>query len=72
SRHPRSTLLASSAASDVYNIQIITRQQWLEMQAYSANGEFTADNTEQMSFEQAPPINDDPDFYFKEENFVEE
>ncbi|MDE5985524.1 MAG: DNA translocase FtsK, partial [Eubacterium sp.] len=26
---------------------MITRQQWLEMQAYSANGEFTADNTEQ-------------------------
>lgn len=51
---------------------LITRQQWLEMQAYSANGEFTADNTEQMSFEQAPPINADPDFYFKEENFVEE
>lgn len=51
---------------------IITRQQWLEMQAYAANGEFTADNTEQMSFEQAPPINDDPDFYFSEENFVEE
>lgn len=51
---------------------LITRQQWLEMQAYSANGEFTADNTEQISFEQAPPINDDPDFYFKEENFVEE
>lgn len=51
---------------------IITRQQWLEMQAYSANGEFTADNTEQMSFDQAPPINDDPDFYFSEENFVEE
>lgn len=51
---------------------LITRQQWLGMQAYSANGEFTADNTEQMSFEQAPPINADPDFYFKEENFVEE
>lgn len=30
---------------------LITRQQWLEMQAYSANGEFTAENTEQMSFE---------------------
>lgn len=30
---------------------LITRQQWLEMQAYAANGEFTADNTEQMSFE---------------------
>lgn len=29
---------------------LITRQQWLEMQAY-ASGEFTADNTEQMSFE---------------------
>lgn len=30
---------------------LITRQQWLEMQAYASNGEFTADNTEQMSFE---------------------
>ena len=30
---------------------LITRQQWLEMQAYSSNGDFTADNTEQMSFE---------------------
>ena len=30
---------------------LITRQQWLEMQAYSSNGEFTADNTEQMTFD---------------------
>ncbi|MGN1201825.1 MAG: DNA translocase FtsK [Eubacterium sp.] len=51
---------------------LITRQQWLEMQAYSANGEFTAENTEQMSFDQATPINDDPDFHFSEENFIEE
>lgn len=30
---------------------LINRQQWLEMQAYAANGEFTADNTEQMTFD---------------------
>lgn len=40
---------------------LITRQQWLEMQAYSANGEFTADNTEQMSFDEAPPVNEEAD-----------
>ncbi len=31
---------------------LVTRQQWLEMQAYSSNGEFTADNTVQMSFDE--------------------
>ena len=31
------------------------------MQAYSANGEFTADNTEQMSFDEAPPVNEEAD-----------
>ncbi len=30
---------------------LINRQQWLEMKAYSLNGEFTAENTEQMSFD---------------------
>lgn len=40
---------------------LITRQQWLEMQAYSANGEFTADNTEQMSFDETPPVNEEAD-----------
>lgn len=40
---------------------LITRQQWLEMQAYSANGEFTAENTEQMSFDEAPPVNEEAD-----------
>lgn len=30
---------------------LINRQQWLEMQAYAANGDFTADNTEQMTFD---------------------
>ena len=30
---------------------LITRQQWLEMKAYSSNRDFTADNTEQMSFD---------------------
>lgn len=30
---------------------LINRQQWLEMQAYSSNNEFTAENTEQISFE---------------------
>ena len=39
---------------------LITRQQWLEMQAYSANGEFTSDNTIQMSFDE-PPIEDKRD-----------
>lgn len=51
---------------------LINRQQWLEMQAYSSNSEFTAANTEQMSFDEAPPINNDPDFAFTEENFIEE
>lgn len=32
---------------------IITRQQWLEMQAYSENGGFNANNTEQMSFDES-------------------
>ena len=32
---------------------LINRQQWLEMQAYSANkGPFTSENTEQMSFDE--------------------
>lgn len=31
---------------------LINRQQWLEMQAYSSNSEFTADNTHQISFEE--------------------
>lgn len=30
---------------------LINRQQWLEMQAYASNGDFTADNTEQMTFD---------------------
>ena len=51
---------------------LITRQQWLEMQAYASNDEFTAANTEQMSFDEAPPINNDPDFVFTEDNFIEE
>ncbi|MCH5320779.1 MAG: DUF87 domain-containing protein [Eubacterium sp.] len=42
---------------------LITRQQWLEMQAYSSNRDFTADNTEQMSFDDTEtddfPLNDD-------------
>lgn len=50
---------------------LITRQQWLEMQAYASNDEFTAVNTEQMSFDEAPPINNDPDFVFTEDNFIE-
>ena len=37
----------------------INKQQWLEMQAYSSNIEFTADNTEQMSFDKE--IDDDND-----------
>lgn len=51
---------------------LITRQQWLEMQSYASNDEFTAANTEQMSFDEAPPINNDPDFVFTEDNFIEE
>lgn len=51
---------------------LINRQQWLEMQAYASGTDFTADNTEQMSFDQAPVINNDPEFSFKEENFTEE
>lgn len=51
---------------------LINRQQWLEMQAYSSNSEFTAANTEQMSFDEAPSINNDSDFAFTEENFIEE
>ncbi len=30
---------------------LINRQQWLEMQAYSSGNDFTAENTEQMSFD---------------------
>ncbi len=41
---------------------LINRQQWLEMQAYSSTGEFTAANTEQMSFDQTPSDHDNPPF----------
>lgn len=51
---------------------LINRQQWLEMQAYSSSGEFTAENTEQMLFEESQTIANDSDFSFVEENFVEE
>lgn len=37
---------------------LINRQQWLEMQAYASNDEFTAANTEQMSFELVENIDD--------------
>ena len=30
---------------------LINRQQWLEMQAYGSTPDFTAENTEQMSFD---------------------
>jgi S-DNA-T family DNA segregation ATPase FtsK/SpoIIIE len=43
---------------------LISRQQWLEMQAYSGNGEFTAANTEQMSFDDTE---DEPPFEIEEE-----
>ncbi len=36
---------------------LINRQQWMEMQAYSSNGEFTVENTEQMSFDQTSDDN---------------
>lgn len=36
---------------------LITRQQWLEMQAYSSNGDFTAENTVQLSFDNTEPDN---------------
>lgn len=51
---------------------LITRQQWLEMQAYSANGEFTAENTEQMAFEQTSLNDDNPTFELVEEYHEEE
>lgn len=50
---------------------LITRQQWLEMQAYAANGEFTAENTEQMTFDQAP-ADDEPPFELIEKDTEEE
>lgn len=34
---------------------LVTRQQWLEMQAYSTDPAFTADNTVQMSFDNPMP-----------------
>lgn len=46
---------------------LITRQQWIEMQANTSNYEFTADNTEQMSFEQAQFDNDEPPFDYEED-----
>lgn len=46
---------------------LITRQQWLEMQAYSSNSAFTAENTEQMSFDQTPINSSNPPFEIVEE-----
>lgn len=46
---------------------LINRQQWLEMQAYSSNTAFTAENTEQMSFDQTEPDSDAPSFKLVEE-----
>lgn len=47
---------------------LINRQQWLEMQAYTSNTDFTAENTEQISFDQTPVINNDHEFLINEEN----
>lgn len=51
---------------------LINRQQWLEMQAYSSNTAFTAENTEQMSFDQTEPDSDAPSFKLVEESNEEE
>lgn len=51
---------------------LINRQQWLEMQAYSSSTAFTAENTEQMSFEQTEPVSDAPSFKLVEESNEEE
>lgn len=51
---------------------LISRQQWLEMQAYAANGEFTAENTEQISFDQTPTDDDAPPFDLVEEYSIED
>jgi S-DNA-T family DNA segregation ATPase FtsK/SpoIIIE len=37
---------------------LINRQQWLEMQAYSSSQPFTAENTEQMSFDKEDAFDD--------------
>lgn len=57
---------------------LINRQQWLEMKAYSQNGDFTAENTRQMSFEQVNVGSiesdelpeDEGDDYFAGDKFV--
>lgn len=46
---------------------LISRQQWIEMQANSSNGEFTADNTEQMTFEEEA-FDDVPPFDYEEDS----
>lgn len=51
---------------------LINRQQWLEMQAYSSNTAFTAENTEQMSFDQTEPVSDTPSFKLVEESNEDE
>lgn len=51
---------------------LINRQQWLEMQAYSSNTAFTAENTEQMSFDQTEPDSDAPSFKLVEESNEDE
>ena len=51
---------------------LINRQQWLEMQAYSSSTAFTAENTEQMSFDQTEPVSDAPSFKLVEESNEEE
>ncbi|MCD7797368.1 MAG: DUF87 domain-containing protein [Clostridiales bacterium] len=38
---------------------LINRQQWLEMQAYSLGSDFTAENTEQMSFDSDSFVEED-------------
>ncbi|MCC8074250.1 MAG: DNA translocase FtsK [Clostridiales bacterium] len=51
---------------------LINRQQWMEMQAYSSNDEFTAENTEQISFEQTLPNDDIPPFDYDEDDSEDE
>ena len=48
---------------------LITRQQWIQMQANGSADEFTAENTEQMSFEDTEAAEDD---FVVEENYNED
>ena len=55
---------------------LINRQQWLEMQAYSSGNDFTAENTEQMSFDDRDDEFEDDDssddFEYEDDGVVSE